>query len=145
MPLLARPRRLLFFFFFFMPVSIEGHSRSSVRASEMERCSLRGDATDRSKRTLQGDNKTARETEGAHDMKNNRQGLKRQGQKSSPPPPSPPPRSSDMTNTSPLCHQSPGIGRQTRTIDPDASAPEGKHGGDTEMGLCHVWGGGGFM
>lgn len=66
-------------------------------------------------------------------MKNNRQALDRQGQKSF----SPAACSSDMTNKSPLRHQSPDIKWETHTIDSDAFIPEEEE--DTKTELCHEY------
>lgn len=57
-----------------------------------------------------------REGDGASRMKNNSQVHKRQGKKSF----LPAACSSDMTNKSPLRHQSPGINSRTHAIDSDA-------------------------
>lgn len=84
---------------------LKGHCRAIIKQSERESESCAGKKK-------------------ANKMKNNSEVLKRQGQKSFPPAAC----SSDMTNKSPSRHQSPGIKRETHTIDPDAFVPEEKHG-----------------
>lgn len=64
-------------------------------------------------------------------MKNNSQVLKRQGQKSF----LPAACSSDMPNTSPLRHQSPGINSKTRTMGSDAFKPGGKDSDGPQPGV----------
>ena len=94
---------------------LKGHCGATIKQSERDR-----------ERAVLG--------ERAYKMKNNSEALKRQGQKSFPPAAC----CSDMTNKSHSHHQSPGIKNETRTIDPDAFAPEEKQGVDTETGIYHV-------